>query len=150
MEKLKERIFNFILKRQAARKVSMPRWQDVRTVAILYPENNIPHIINQIEKEQKEVILFTIPDKKEICWLTDRPKKDIRELITARHFDVLIDLTQEDSLTTLYMAMDIQADFKTGLHKREGIMDMAIETPPQETPDYLFEQILRYIQMIGG
>ena len=95
MEKLKERIFNFILKRQTARKVSMPRWQDVRTVAILYPENNIPHIINQIEKEQKEVILFTIPDKKEICWLTDRPKSEVRDFISARRFEVLIDLTQE-------------------------------------------------------
>ena len=61
MEELKERIFNFILKRQAARKVSMPRWQDVRTVAILYPENNIPHIINQIEKEQKEAVFNLLP-----------------------------------------------------------------------------------------
>ena len=98
----------------------------------------------------KEVVVFTLPYQKQISWLTERPKSEIREQVMARHFDVLIDLTQHSSLTMQYMAMDIQADFKTGLHKREGIMDMAIETPPQETPDYLFEQILRYIQMIGG
>ena len=149
MEKLKERIFNFILKRQAARKVCMPRWQDVRTVAILYPENNIPHIINQIEKDQKEVILFTIPDKKEICWLTDRPKSEVRDFISARRFEVLIDLTQEPSRTMQYMAMYMQANFKIGRHTREGIYDMTIDTPAQASPDYLFEQIMRYIEMFG-
>ena len=147
---IKEKIFEFVLKRQPKRKVCIPNWEKVRTIAILYNHEDIPHIINQLDKQGKEVVVFTLPSPKEISWLTDRPKKDIRELITARRFDVLIDLTQEDSLTTLYMAMDIQADFKTGLHKRKGIMDMAIETPPQETPDYLLEQILRYIQMIGG
>ena len=149
MMNIKEKIFKFVLKRQPARKVSIPNWEKVRTIAILYNHEDIPHIINQLDKQGKEVVLFTLPSPKEISWLTDRPKKDIRELIRARHFDVLIDLTQEHSLTTLYMALDIQADFKTGLYKREGIIDMAIETPPQETPDYLFEQILRYIQMIG-
>lgn len=150
MMNIKEKIFEFVLKRQPKRKVCIPNWEKVRTIAILYNHEDIPHIINQLDKQGKEVVVFTLPSPKEISWLTDRPKKDIRELITARRFDVLIDLTQEDSLTTLYMAMDIQADFKTGLHKRKGIMDMAIETPPQETPDYLLEQILRYIQMIGG
>lgn len=150
MMNIKEKIFKFVLKRQPARKVNIPNWEKVRTIAILYSHEDIPHIINQLDKQGKEVVVFTVPGSNETCWLTDRPKKDVRDLITARHFDVLIDLTQEDSLTTLYMAMDIQADFKTGLHKRDGILDMTIDTPPQETPDYLFEQILRYIQMIGG
>ena len=147
MEKLKERIFNFILKRQAARKVSMPRWQDVRTVAILYPENNIPHIINQIEKEQKEVILFTIPDKKEICWLTDRPKSEVRDFISARRFEVLIDLTQEPSRTMQYMAMYIQAGMKTGRSTGTPLYDLSIDTPSQDKPDFLYQQIVKYIQM---
>jgi ribosome-associated heat shock protein Hsp15 len=81
---------------------------------------------------------------------TGRPtKKDIREILIARQFDLLIDLTQQPSLTMQYMAMDIQADFKVGRFIHEGIHDMTIDTAPQEAPDYLFEQIVKYIKMFG-
>jgi hypothetical protein len=116
---------------------------------VLYSNNNIQHIIKQIEKTNKEVVLFTLPDKKEINWLTERPRKEVHELISARQFDVLIDLTQEPSRTMQYMAMDIQADFKVGRFIKEGIHDLTIDTPSQATPDYLFEQILRYIDMFS-
>lgn len=149
MNILREKLFGFILKRQATRKVSMPRWEDVRSVVVLYPSNSIPLIINKIEKENKEVVLFTMPSKKEVCWLTERPKAEVRELISARKFEVLIDLTQEPSRTMQYMAMYINADFKIGRHTREGIYDMTIDTPAQPSPDYLFEQVIRYIEMFG-
>jgi hypothetical protein len=48
-----------------------------------------------------------------------------------------------------YMARDIQADFKVGRFIREGIHDLTIDTAPQEAPDYLFEQIMKYIEMFG-
>ena len=149
MNKLRERIFAWILKRQATRRVVMPQWDTLRTVAVLYPNNNIQHIIKQIEKDEKEVVVFTLPDKKQINWFTERPKTELRELLTARQFDLLIDLTQQPSLTMLYMAMDIQADFKVGRFIREGIHDLTIDTAPQEAPDYLFEQILKYIKVFG-
>lgn len=149
MNKLRETIFAWILKRQATRRVVMIKWDTVRTVAVLYPNNNIQHIIKQIEKDEKEVVVFTLPDKKQIDWITERPKKDIREILTARQFDLLIDLTQHPSLTMQYMAMDIQADFKVGRFIREGIHDLTIDTAPQEAPDYLFEQIVKYIKVFG-
>ena len=149
MNKLREKIFAWILKRQANRRVVMIKWDTVRTVAVLYPNNNIQHIIKQIEKDEKEVVVFTLPDKKQIDWITERPKKEIREILTARQFDLLIDLTQHPSLTMQYMAMDIQADFKVGRFIREGIHDLTIDTAPQEAPDYLFEQIVKYIKMFG-
>ena len=127
----------------------MIKWDTVRTVAVLYPNNNIQHIIKQIEKDEKEVVVFTLPDKKQINWITERPKKEIREILTARQFDLLIDLTQQPSLTMQYMAMDIQADFKVGRFIREGIHDLTIDTAPQEAPDYLFEQIVKYIKVFG-
>lgn len=127
----------------------MPQWDTLRTVAVLYPNNNIQHIIKQIEKDEKEVVVFTLPDKKQIDWITERPKKEIREILTARQFDLLIDLTQQPSLTMQYMAMDIQADFKVGRFIREGIHDLTIDTAPQEAPDYLFEQIVKYIKVFG-
>ena len=149
MNKLREKIFAWILKRQAARKVIMPQWNKVRSVVVLYPNNNIQHIIKQIKQMGKEVVLLTQPDQKQINWLTERPKSEIRELVKARHFDVLMDLTQHPSLTMQYMAMDIQADFKVGRFIREGIHDLTIDTAPQEAPDYLFEQIMKYIEMFG-
>ena len=149
MNKLREKIFAWVLKRQATRRVVMIKWDTVRTVAVLYPNNNIQHIIKQIEKDEKEVVVFTLPDKKQINWFTERPKTELRELLTARQFDLLIDLTQQPSLTMLYMAMDIQADFKVGRFIREGIHDLTIDTAPQEAPDYLFEQIVKYIKVFG-
>ena len=149
MNKLRETIFAWILKRQATRRVVMIKWDTVRTVAVLYPNDNIQHIIKQIEKDEKEVVVFTLPDKKQIDWITERPKKEIREILTARQFDLLIDLTQHPSLTMQYMAMDIQADFKVGRFIREGIHDLTIDTAPQEAPDYLFEQIVKYIKVFG-
>ena len=150
MEKLREKIFQWFLKHQAVRHVSIPKWDKVRSVAMLYPNNNVQHIIQHLEQSNKEVVLFTAPDKKHISWLTERPKSEERELLVARHFDVLIDLTQEPSRTMQYMAMDIRADFKVGRFVREGIYDLTINTPSQPTPDFLIEQIVRYIEMFGN
>lgn len=150
IEKIREKIFCYIQKRQAKRSASMPNWKDVRSVAIIYPTDTIQHIIRKIESENKDVNLFIMPDKKEINWLTEYPKKDIQGVVSARKYDVLIDLTQQPSRTLHYMAMYIRADFKVGRIYREGIYDMIIDTPAQDTPDYLFEQIMKYIAMFGG
>ena len=150
MNKLREKIFDWFLKRQAARTVHIPNWKQVRSVAVLYPNNNIQHIIKQIEQADKDVVVFTMPEKQDICWLTERPKKDVLERIGSRPFDILIDLSQEPSRTLQYMGMAIRADFKVGRFMREGIHDLTIDTPPQAAPDYLFEQILRYIEMLKG
>ena len=150
LEKLREKIFAWRLKRQAIRNVVMPNWEKVRNIAILYPNNNIPHIIQQIEALDKAVVVFTMPDKKQINWLTERPKAETQELLVARQFDVLIDLTQTPSRTMQYMALNIRADFKVGRFMREGIHDLTIDTAPQEAPDYLFEQIIKYIEMFGS
>ena len=149
MNKLREKIFAWILKRQVARTVIMPQWDKVRSVVVLYPNDNIQHIIQQLKQMGKEVVIFAMPNQKQINCLTERPKTEIRELVMARHFDVLIDLTQHPSLTMQYMAMDIQADFKVGRFIREGIHDLTIDTAPQEAPDYLFEQMMKYIKVFG-
>jgi hypothetical protein len=150
IDKLREKIFAWIWKRQATRNVVMRQWDDVRSVVVLYHNDNIPHILQQLKKDGKEVVLFSMPEKKQINWLTERPKTEERNMLVARHFDMMIDLTQHPSLTMLYMAMEIRADFKVGRYLRDGIHDMTINTAPQETPDYLFEQVIRYIKMFGG
>lgn len=147
---IREKIFEFVLKRQPKRKVCMPHWDSVKSIAILYPEDSIQPIINKLDGMGKEVIFFGMPDKKDISWWTARPKKDMLSLLTAREFDVMIDLSQHPDLTMQYMAMYINAKFKTGRYMRDGILDMTIDTPAQETPDYLFEQVIRYLKMFGG
>ena len=149
IEKIREKVFDFILNRQAKRSATMPKWADVRSVAILYPNDNIQHIIKNIEADNKEVVLFTMPEKQEVNWLTECPKTDLQGVVSGRKYDILIDLTQQASRTMQYMAMFARADFKVGRHNREGIYDMIIDTPAQETPDYLLEQILKYIDMFG-
>lgn len=147
---IREKIFEFVLKRQSKRKVCMPHWDSVKSIAILYPEDSIQPIINKLDGMGKEVIFFGMPDKKDISWWTACPKKDMLSLLSAREFDVMIDLSQHPDLTMQYMAMHINAKFKTGRHIRDGILDMTIDTPAQETPDYLFEQVIRYLKMFGG
>ena len=149
MNKLREKLFEFILRHQAARKVVMPNWKNVRSVVVLYPDNSIPHIIVQIQAADKEVVFFSLPEKKEINWLTEQPKTEVKELLVARRYEVLIDLTQESTLTMQYMAMYLRADFKVGRHMRNEIYDLSIDTPAQNTPDYLFEQIVRYLEMLS-
>lgn len=147
---LKENIFEFILKRQGARQVKMPVWKNVHSIAILHQHANIQHIIKELSKDGKKVVAYDMPDKKDICWLSDRPKGKVRDMITTNQYDLLIDLTQQPSLTMQYMALYIKAGFKTGRHLRDGIHDLTIKTAAQDKPDYLFEQIMRYIRMFGG
>lgn len=147
---IREKIFEFVLKHQPKRKVCMPHWDSVKSIAILYPEDSIQHIVNKLDGMGKEVIFFGLPEKKDINWWTARPKKDMLSLLTAREFDVMIDLSQSPELTMQYMAIYINAKFKTGRYMRDGILDMTIDTPAQDTPDYLFEQVIRYLKMFGG
>lgn len=149
MDNLREKIFAWFIRRQAPREVALPQWDNIRSVAVLYPDQNIQHIVKQIEVQNKEVVVFSLPEKKDICWLSCRPKEDVRNLLMARKYDILIDLSQQASLTLQYMATYIRADFKVGRHMREGIHDLTIDTPPQVSPDYLYEQILRYLNMFS-
>ena len=125
---IRQTIFQFILRRQAKRQVVMRPWDKVRTVAILYDCGTPAAIERMLERENKRIDFFTLPDKKEINWLTHSP-------------------SQQPSLTMQYMAMYFRADFKVGRQICDGIHDLTIHTPAQSTPDYLLEQILRYIQM---
>ena len=150
INQLREKIFAWQLKRQAPRTIQLPHWKKVRTVALLYPDNNAQDIVQLIEKADKEVVLFTLPKKEQICSLTLAPKTEVINQLRARHFDLLIDLTQTPNLSIQYMAMYIKADFKTGKLARTSIYDLSIDTHSQESPVYLYSQIIKYLQMFAG
>lgn len=168
---IKERIFNYFLRKQPARQAIFPRFDDVRSVLVLYEsdlsEKNtvVKALRDELILENKDVVLWGYCDKKEITSLilpqsrilgrTDinllgAPKRDVIEDLKKRPYDLLIDLTQKPCLPLRYIAMYARADFKAGLINNSGLYDFLIDTPPQETPEYLFQQIVKYLKMINA
>ena len=147
IDHLREKIFDWCLRHQAKREVVMYAWKDIRSVVILHDEVEVKHIAKQLQREGKEVQVCAMPNKKEISWLTDMPKKEVREEVQSRHYDLMIDLTQQPNITMQYMAMYVKAGIKTGRDIGKGLYDLSIDTPAQQTPDFLFEQVVKYIQM---
>lgn len=147
IDQLREKIFDWCLRHQAAREVVMYPWQDIRSVLILHEGLEVKHIAQQLRSMGKEVQVCAMPDKKEISWLTGMPKKEVRERLQSRHYDMLMDLTQQPNITMQYMAMYTRAGIKTGRDIGKRLYDLSIDTPAQPTPNFLFEQIVKYIQM---
>ena len=147
IDHLREKIFDWCLRHQAAREVVMYPWQDIRSVLILHEGLEVEHIAQQLRSAGKEVQVCAMPDKKEISWLTGMPTKEVRERIQSRHYDMLMDLTQQTNITIQYLALYTKAGVKTGRDIGKRLYDLSIDTPAQPTPDFLFEQIVKYIQM---
>lgn len=147
IDQLRQKIFDWHLRHQAAREVVMYPWQYIRSVLILHEGLEVEHIAQQLRSMGKEVQVCAMPDKKEISWLTGMPKKEVRERLQSRHYDMLMDLTQQPNITMQYMAMYVRAGIKTGRDIGKRLYDLSIDTPAQQTPDFLFEQVVKYIQM---
>lgn len=149
---IQEQIFNYILHHQPPRRVVMPQWEKVRHIAVLHDNGDISALVRQLTRQTtaanpKQVDVFAVPDKKQVCTLLNRPKKEVIRAVTAQEYDLFIDLTQQPTLVSLYMALYIRAAFKAGRHTREGIYDLTIDTPAQDTPDFLFAQIIKYLHI---
>jgi hypothetical protein len=147
MEAIRQKIFDWHLRHQAAREVVMYPWLDIRSVLILHEGLEKEHIAQQLRSMGKEVQVCAMPDKKEISWLTGMPKKEVREHLQSRHYDMLIDLTQQTNITMQYMALYTRTGIKTGRDIGKKLYDLSIDTPAQPTANFLFEQIVKYIQM---
>ena len=118
-----------------------------RSIVILHEGIEVEHIAQQLRREGKEVVVWALPEKKDICWFTAKPKKELLNSLQSRHYDLLIDLTQQTGITMQYMAMHVKAGFKTGREIGKKLYDLSISTPAQSTPDFLYQQIVKYIQM---
>lgn len=149
---LKEHIFNYILQHQSPRRVVMPRWEKVQRIAILHNGGDISALPRQLANHgnaatPRQIDVFAVPAKKQVCALLSRPKKEVLRALTAAEYDLFIDLTQHPTLVSLYMALYVRAAFKVGRYTRDGIYDLTINTPAQDNPDYLFTQIIKYLDM---
>ncbi len=166
---IKERIFQYRLRKQPERQAVFPKYDNVRSVLVLYESDFIEKntvvkaIRDELLKQDKDVVLWGFCDKKEITSLVlpqsrimgrrdinilGAPKEDIIADLQKRQYDLLIDLTQRPVLPLRYVAMYARADFRAGLNMEGATHELLINTPPQETPQFLFEQIVKYLKMI--
>jgi len=113
--------------------------------------------------DDKDVVLLGYAPKKEIQSpilpqsrimglkdhnLLDIPRSELVESLQRRQYDMLIDLTQTPILPLQYMSMYARADFKTGMQRENGLLDFMIQTEPQDSPLFLFDQIIYFLKHI--
>lgn len=167
---LKEKIFEFIRRRQPARQAVFPRFANARNILIIYEsdllERNdlVKSLRDQLLREDKDVTLWGYVDKKDIQSLVLPQsrilgRKDftifgtlrdgVKQDLTRREYDLMIDLTLHPCLPLHYVAMFANAHFKAGLHLRDGLHDFLLETDAQDTPEFLFNQITHYLKSIN-
>ena len=176
--KLKEKIFDYLQKRQTERKTRFPRWDQPLKILIIYESdvlerNDAMKTIRQdLLKRNMDVTMWGYVEKKEIMTLilpqsrilglTDynflgKPQDYVIRDLHAEHYDLLIDLTTRPLLPLRYIAIYANADFKVGLNLGEGIHDMLLSLPnfnPEEgekaalEATWLYDQIMRFITTI--
>lgn len=170
LQKLRQYIYTYSVRHSEPREAAFLPYQDLRKVIILYEsdylERNtlIRQLSTALQDEGKTVCLWGYVDKKEISSLIlpvgrvlgardinifQRPAEKHLHDLQAESFDLLIDLTQSDCLPLRYLALYCPATFKTGARRADGVLDFMVDMPPEETPQPLFEQIIRYLKAIN-
>ncbi len=175
---IRERIFAYRFRKQPARQAIFPDFENVRSVLVLYEsdllEKNmvVKALRDELIRMDKDAVIWGYCDKKEITTpilpqarilgkkdinLLGAPKEDVINDLTKRHYDLLIDLTQHPILPLKYVAMYARTNFRAGLRmepadpkgkEQPELHDLLISTAPQESPRYLFDQIIKYLKMI--
>ena len=89
------------------------------------------------------------------------PRKELVQDLQQQRYDLVIDLNQSNALPLRYLCLLADAGFKSGRSAGEDACvpgqrskivqspcDLQISTQPQETPEFLFQQILHYLTNI--
>ena len=172
---LKQKIFDYLLKKQPERETRFPHLDQPLKVFLLYEsdvlERNdaIKTIRQDLLRRQMDVTMWGFVEKKEIQTLIlpqsrilgladynlfGKLREDDVTDLRAEHYDLLIDLTTRPCLSLRYVAMYADADFKVGLNLGEGIHDMLISLPDLDTEQakpessWLFNEIMKYLTTI--
>lgn len=175
---LKQRIFDYLAKRQPVHEPRFPHMEQPLKLLIIYEsdylERNdaIKSIRQNLLRQQMDVTMWGYAAKKEISTLIlpqsrilglgdynllGKPRDYVLTDLQAEHYDLLIDLTTQPCLPLRYLAMYADADFKVGLNLGEGIHDMLLSLPdfePEQGEDakieatWLYDQIMNYLTTI--
>ena len=172
---LKQKIFDYLLRKQPEREPRFPHMDQPLKIMIIYEsdvlERNdaIKSIRQDLLRRQMDVTMWGYVEKKEIMTLIlpqsrilglndynlfGKPRDYVLNDLKAEHYDLLIDLTTRPLLPLRYLAMYIDADFKVGLNLGEGLHDMLLSLPDLDTENakpeasWLYNQIMNYLTTI--
>jgi hypothetical protein len=180
-----KKISDYLLKKQTNKHIKRHEserrfitYEKARTICLLFesPSLNIyPELVEQlkaIKRDGKEITVwgyvpvkqmeeynyqgYNLFLKSEIDFL-GRPKRSFFRSLYGQKFDMLIDISQSDTLTMAYLSLNITAKFKVGIKKEntsiydfmlgiESISRKDVGNSPIEK--YLLEQILFYLKEI--
>ena len=170
---LKQKIFDYLYKKQPARDPRFPHLDRELKVLIIYESDvlerndSIKTIRQDLLRRRMDVTMWGYVEKKEINTLilpqsrilgltdyswTGKPKDHVLTDLQAEHYDLLIDLTTRPLLPLRYLAMYSIADFKVGLNLGEGIHDMLLSLPdlsPEQGEEAAIEASWLYNQLMG-
>lgn len=170
-DKIKDWALKRAIHQQAPRQVLFRNYQDIKTILVIYEsdytEQNavIKRLRETLEKEGKDVSLLGYADKKDVLSLVlpksriigrkqltllGKPSEEVLLYMQQAHYDLLLDLTMRPCRPLHYLALNARADFKAGLDMTKDILDFMISTSEQNSPVFLFEQIIRYLKMINS
>ncbi len=167
--KIKEYIFSRIQKYNPR----TPRYQSyatARSIFLLFESDTaernlqIKTLVKQLKEDGKEVTAWGYVDKKqaESAVLRDYrilsqfdydfwglPKKEIRQELKVKRYDLLIDLNMSGCLPLKYLSLYAEADFRTGIESSEPYLnDLMINIKEENNPAFLFDQIIHYLNTI--
>ena len=175
---IKEKIYSFIARRQPQREAKWPHWESVKHVLVLYEsdfaEKNpaIRTIRTELQKHHIDAVFWGYVPKKEVqsavlpqsrivgmkdFTILGFPCKELVQDLQQQEYDIVIDLNQSNALPLRYLCLLAKAGFKSGMAPigqlpttptGQSPCDLQIHTQPQETPYFLFQQILYYLTNI--
>ncbi len=162
------------------REKCIANWEDIKTIGLIFTVgdanlwNLIHRFVSTQESHGKEVYLIgfqehgyeinyifshtrtTIVHEKDDFNFFELPKEGVVNSFTDRHYDLLIDSTEQPDFFGKYITTLTSADLKVGYTNTqsaydEGVMemyDMAIQgNEPLDFKDYI-EQIVKYLMMV--
>ncbi|MCM1034740.1 MAG: hypothetical protein NC038_06045 [Paludibacter sp.] len=150
---------------------AFPDYANIKRILLLFESDNteqnpqIAQIIRQLQAEGKQVTAWGYAEKKQITTSPDdafrllgkqdiglfgRPRKELIRILQSSSYDLLIDLSLQDTLPTAWLALAANATFKTGRVQSEEpyVYHFMIQTNEQTDQQYLCKQILFYLRSI--
>lgn len=79
-----------------------------------------------------------------------KPKNEMIDQFINHEFDILFDLSMNQSFTTDYVGSLSKAAFKIGMQKEDAYQDLVIDVNKNKSIDYLIEQIIHYLNILNN
>lgn len=145
---MKKLFYKYCKRQRTKRNPCCMHWSQIRSILVL-SEQPTPEIERALQKQGKSVTCVCLPNPQEISWY-GRPKQVVLEQL-ATPVDLLLDLQQNETLAGNYMTLYAEAKLKAGRYREdEGLLDLMINMPAEESVQPLYEQIVKYLTIING